>query len=107
MRSPITPAIVLKLDLEVSDDSEHFEKKKIPSKNESTSRNFSGDNCEEDIDECEERNQCLGINNEICSCFVFCDFHLIVKRENLKCISPTRINKTLILSRNNSYHPTS
>lgn len=28
MRSPITPAIVLKLDLEVSDDSEHFEKKK-------------------------------------------------------------------------------
>ena len=69
MRSPITPAIVLKLDLEVSDDSEHFEKKKIPSKNESTSRNFSGDNCEEDIDECEERNQCLGINNEICSCF--------------------------------------
>ena len=33
MRSPITPAIVLKLDLEVSDDSEHLEKKKIPSKN--------------------------------------------------------------------------
>jgi len=34
-----------------------------------TETGFRGDNCEEDIDECEERNQCLGINNEICSCF--------------------------------------
>ena len=35
-----------------------------------TETGFRGDNCEEDINECEERNQCLGNNNsEICSCF--------------------------------------